>query len=214
MYVVYQSFSAKTAGEVELFADPKTFRTEFTEMNESANGGWVTPYVVIEDGVEPPTSGTFNVSTNMCYIFFAKDKETLRDGMKACPPAIKVTAGRGQFGFFTGVYDFEKAGGWFRARSKSSKAWDKAMEKVKSGEVEKLTFKRAHVDTAFNRTRLMERGYFLIVGNSNLLVGVRNARRMIGSEMSLASIARLMSGKSPKLSREDALGVLMEGLNL
>jgi hypothetical protein len=37
---------------------------------------------------------------------------------------------------------------------------------------------------------------------------------MIGSEMSVSAIGRMMAGQPPKMERQQALGVLMDSLNL
>jgi hypothetical protein len=212
MYVAMTTFSPRQDEEVQKFADAKTFREAFMQVTGTGRGGWRME-VLIDGGYETPETARFDV-TNMGYLLYAKDKDTLRDGMKACPPAVKVLADRGQIGFFGGSYDFEQSGAWLESKMKGAKIWNRLKTEERSGTRDRVDVSRGRFDTIVNRQRLMERGYFLILCNSALLSGVKNARKMIGSEMSLSALGRMMAGQAPKMERQQALGVLMDSLNL
>ena len=121
MFIAYNSFTTQTTTTVEPFADPKTFPGAFTNLIK-INGVWNWE-ILVDDDYQVPTQGTLNVAVS-CYIFYAKDKATLKDGLKACPPGCKVSGGGDQIGFFCGSYDFEKLGGWFRTQQKASSSWN------------------------------------------------------------------------------------------
>jgi len=210
MFIAYNSFTTQTTSTVEPFADPKTFPAAFTNLIK-INGVW-NREILIDDGYEIPTAGTLSVAVR-CFVFYAKDKATLKDGLKACPPSCKIVGEGDQIGFFCGSYDFEKLGAWFRTQQKSSKSWDTIESERRYGMADHLKgLTKGRHDTHFNRVRLTERGYFMFVCRNGMLANVRNARKMIGSEVALSVLGRMISGGSPRMTREQALGVLMDDL--
>ena len=197
MFVGYSFFQATNSNQVEPFANPKTFPKAFTDEVPSH---WA---VVIDDDRRMPAANATMDAEGNCIIFFAKDKQTLKDGLKACPAGAKVSGGRNPLGFFAGSDDFEKFGGWSRQKQKAAQKWSTIDAERRQG----LT--RGHVEQAFNRQRLMERGYFLFVCRSILLTDIRDATKVIGTDISLNTLGSLVSRK---MTRDQAVGRLMEDL--
>jgi hypothetical protein len=195
MFVAYTYFSAMNAEELDDFANPKTFPKAFTDCAD--DGG-----VLIEDDYRYPADGTLDANV-MCYLFYAKDKQTLKDGLKACPAGAKISGGNKQLGFFTGSYDIEKSGAWFRMRQEAAQMWGTLSQDQRQGAP------RKRVNAAFNRKRLMERGYFALVCRTFLLTSVRQATKVIGTEISLTALGSMLSGR---MTREQAVGGLMQDL--
>lgn len=196
MFVGYSDFSSNDGNALEAFTSRKTFPEAFTDVvSESWN-------VLIEDHYRMPAAGTLDAGV-FCYLFYAKDRQTLKDGLRACTPDAIISGGRHQIGFFGGSYDFEKFGGWGRKKSKAAEKW-KTLSTDQRRNVDRSRF-----DRMFNRQRLMERGYFLIVARAFLLPGRGDNTKLIGTGVSLPALGSMLS---TKMTRQQAVGQLMEDL--
>lgn len=207
MFVAYNEFTTLGTAVIDRFADPQSFPDAFTDEIKD-EGKW-RPHILIDDHYRTVAEGSLNVEFT-CYLFYAKDKDTLKAGLKAVPRGCKVVGGRNQIGFFSGSYDFEKAGAWFRTKQKASKSWQNIESERRYGMGDPYTgLKQSRHDTLFNRIRLTERGYFMLVCRSHLLIHVRGARKMIGNEVSLNALGSMLTGK---MTREQAVATLMDDL--
>ena len=201
MYVAYTSTPASTSREVGLFANSRTFPEAFSDVVGSPKAPKMQS--LIADGRVLVESGTLDASTTNCFIFVAKDRQTLKDGLKACPQEIKISGRGKQLGFFGRSYDFEKFGGWLRQRQRSAKQWDRMNEDQRCGVPKK------HLEAFFNRFRLTERGYFIFVARGFVLGDVAEVTKMIGSEISLPGLGSMMSDR---MTRGQAVDTLMNDL--
>lgn len=211
MFVAYNVGSTIDDDDIAGFADPRTFPEAFTDL--VMDGSVWRPNTLIDDDHRLPSEGVVNVES-FFYVFYAKDKDTLKDGLKACPEAMKVSAGtRGQIGFFCGSYDFETFGAWSRNKSTAAKNWKSIQQQRRNGTGDHLAgLKQGRHETMVHRLRLKERGYFMLVCRGSQLPNVRNARKMIASEMALSGLGRMLSGRSPKMTPQQAVGALMDDL--
>jgi len=192
------------------WANPGKFVELFRELIGSPEQPRLCQLIV--DGRPPPARAAFEVSHQAAYIFFAKDKRTLRDGLCDCPRSLVVVAPHGQLGFFCGSYDFERPGAWARSNILAGRKWD-LLTHAHYDEFKEIRARFGMTQSDFmrmqRRVRLTERGYFMFVCPSDLLSLVSHARTFIGEVVTLGALGRMMAGLNPE---EEASG-LVGGLN-
>jgi hypothetical protein len=187
MFVVYTEFSSKV--ELSNWADPAKFPELFNGVTVVGNT-WNRSILI--DGDLKPRGVRLTVNESICFIFYAKDRKTLKDGLKNTLPSSNITTKEGQLGLFGGSYDFEEFGAWAANKSTASRNWKDLKERGKTEEFKAEGLHKSDYVTFWNRQRLLKRGYFMIVAQSVKLQRIKHARTFIGSEHMIRSLAHFL----------------------
>jgi hypothetical protein len=197
------------------WADPRKFHGLFRAALVTEDGKGLRYRTVTDDNgsrlklnsdPDPKRAGyTFLTSGAVGHLFFAKDKSTLAKGLGVLPPAVRVS-GPDCIGYFTGAYDAEGFGGTITAKIKTIHVWNNTYYgQNMQHEGESFT----HFAQRANRGRLLNRGYYLILGAAAAMTGIKRKVGLIDNAVSLASLGSLIKGR---MTQEEAVDKLMEDL--
>jgi len=144
---------------------------------------------VLVDGTDKSNAGTISIAQHVGVALVAKDKSTLLKGLRVVKPGLKLASTDGSLGFVTGSYDREKVGAWIRTKIQS---------KQQTGNF-----------NSFDRLRLDDRAYYVIVAGTATLVNNHKAVHLHETEVQVNALPALISGK---MTREEAVDNLMQDL--
>jgi len=144
---------------------------------------------VLVDGTDKTNAGTLPISGFEGIAIVAKDKRTMMTGLKVVKPGVKLSSADGNIGYVTGSYDREKAGAWLKTKLQAKKH---------TGDY-----------NAFDRERLDDRAYFVVVARAATLVNNRKSVNLHQSEVQVNALPALISGK---MTREEAVDNLFSDL--
>jgi hypothetical protein len=130
----------------------------------------------------------WKVDPEWAVVFYAKDTQTLRDGLKACRPSAKVVSGRGQISIYCASYDFEGAGGWIKAKIEGALQWESMKKTGKVVKYQAQGLGKSDVIRSKNRERLLQRGHFALVGSAPEMRRMDGVLNTHSEEMSLRTL--------------------------
>lgn len=161
MFVVASKAGNDLHNRLYQWANKSEFPAQFVRAT-CRDGRW-TRVVVCDDEVGA-AGGHWEVGAYFGIVFYAKDKQTLRDGLKSCLPSARITAQTGQIAIYCGSYDFEGIGAWAKSKIEAIQQWDAL---TKTGEADSYKEKGLGKNDFMkfkDRIRLLKRGHFALVG--------------------------------------------------
>jgi hypothetical protein len=176
MFVVFTQIAVK--GYLRDWADPSKFPALF-DQSTMPEGRWSRSILVDDDS--PAEFVKLKVDANRAYIFYAKDKETLKDGLRVPLPSSTITAERGQLAVYSGSYDFEKTGAWASNKMQAADGWQAIKDEGRKEGYTAQGLGKSDFVTYFNRQRLLKRGHFMIAAEVTQMVGIRKLHSFIGA---------------------------------
>jgi hypothetical protein len=153
-------------------------------------------------------TGNSEIDSNMAAVLFAKNKATLVSCLRRVPLDVTVGVPGGSLSYIAHSYDWEKFGGWGRAKIAAIAGWKDFKETERGQALLQRGGNFSQFAKSKDRQRLFERGYYLGIASDSLMRN-QDTHTVQANNIPLNTFAGLLTGK---MSREEAVGNLMEDL--
>jgi hypothetical protein len=167
--------------------------------------------ILVRDGRYAPDGdgGILMLPSYSGYIACAKDKATLLAGLRACPLGATISGNSKNLAYVTGTYDHEKIGAWLNSKVEGKKAWNKQKSTEHGRQLIGAGLTREAVQKSIDRSRLNQRGYYVVVAHASTLSQNPRACKLHESEVTFGALAGHIT---TKISKEEAVSRLFDDL--
>jgi hypothetical protein len=167
--------------------------------------------VLVRDGRygSDDDGGILRVRSRIGYIACAKDKATLLAGLRVCPLSAAISGDLANLAYVTGTYDHEKIGAWANSKVEGKKAWHELKSTELGQQLIGDGLTREAVQKSIDRSRLNQRGYYVVVTRGSTLSQNPRACKLHESVVTFGALAGHIT---TKISKEEAVSRLFDDL--